>query len=699
MRALAGSIWRWSQQLSVRVTAFVAAIVVVFAVTGVLTNIRSGREVLLQRLLERANELSGFVAEITANQVDELKAFELEIILEDLAQQQDVRLAEIVDAKGIVVADGDNRSTLFLAKSSTAAVEKALATGEKVVIHDDQSVDVAVPVRLGPRLVGVVHLTMSLDSVHAAVTALTWQAFRWGMILLGLALPVTAFCTIRLTRRIGLVTAAARQIASGDFDFAFRETTSGEVGELQAAFNHMKAALQQNLLEIERLAYTDPVTGLSNRQAFRRMVDRTLQKASPREQGAVLFIDLDRFKKVNDNFGHHVGDSLLTLVSARIDDVLKTFRNVMGDVLVARQGGDEFTVLLVRTKSPVTAEVVAESLVAALSEPFSLQDQRIVIGASIGIALYPADAGDHETLLRKADLAMYSAKESGRRTVRVYSPELEQLSLERLTLEGELRKAIAEHELTVYYQPKVSCIDGRLVGAEALVRWNHPTRGLLAPAQFLPLAEEVGLIADLSWYVLERAVMEASRIAPGEDPISIAVNVSARQFEEAHFTERVAAILDRFTLDPALLELELTESIAMGDPDSVIERIAPLKARGVRFAIDDFGTGYSSLSYLTRLPIDVVKIDRSFIKAVRNSANDRTLVTTILRMAESLSFQTVAEGIESEEDFQFVREHGASTAQGFLFSPAVPYQDYLVLCASFRRGSGRVRPDEARLQA
>ncbi|HEX2726420.1 MAG TPA: EAL domain-containing protein, partial [Beijerinckiaceae bacterium] len=253
-------------------------------------------------------------------------------------------------------------------------------------------------------------------------------------------------------------------------------------------------------------------------------------------------------------------------------------------------------------------------------------------------------------------------------------------------------RAIANGEFVVFYQPKVACADVRVVAAEALVRWKHPSKGLLLPAAFLPVAEEAGLVAELSWHVLERAAMEMSNLARGDQPISLAVNVSATQFEQVDFAERVASILDRSGLAPARLELELTESLAMHDPERVIERMGPLKRRGVRFAIDDFGTGYSSLSYLTRLPIDTVKIDRSFIRAARDSATDRALVTTIFHMAESLKFQTVAEGIETEEDLAFVRKHGAVLAQGFLFSPPMPYQEFALFCRTFRRRSLEAEP-------
>ena len=677
-----GRLRKWSGRLTVRATAYVALTIVMFTGFGVLLNINEGRDVILDRLMTRTEDMATFVADLTGSHVAELNAFELEVILEEVTRQRDVKIAEIIDPSGHVIADGEDGKANFLRKSQSPVVLQALASQQKVIAHDKQFVEAAVPVVVGEKFQGLVYLRVSLDGLWSGVAHLTGRYIHLAIVLIVIAIPLAAFFMARATRQIRRVTSAVGQIADGDLDFEFAESAPGEVGELQAAFNHMKAVLKDNIAENERLAFTDLVTGLPNRQAFRRAVKRFLGHGASR--GAVLCIDLDHFKKVNDTFGHHVGDELLKLVSARLEDFFAFYPS--GDKpVVARLGGDEFTVLVPAAAEAENAELLAMRMVKVLGHPFSLQGQEIVIAASVGVTMFPDDGRDPDKLLRNADLAMYAAKENGRQTVHLYSPRMEQATVERLKIESELRKAIANGELVVFYQPKIACEDARVVAAEALVRWKHPTRGLLAPAAFLPVAEEAGLIAELSWQVLEQAAEEMAHLARGEHPISIAVNVSATQFEQADFADRVTIILGKSRLPPASLELELTESLAMRDPDRVIERMAPLKKRGVRFAIDDFGTGYSSLSYLTRLPIDTVKIDRSFIAAARDSANDRALVTTILGMAESLKFQTVAEGIESEEDFVFVRQHGATLAQGFLFSPPMPYQEFAVFCETFRR--------------
>ncbi|HEY7384621.1 MAG TPA: EAL domain-containing protein [Beijerinckiaceae bacterium] len=676
---------KWSERLTVRATAYVALTIVMFAGFGVLLNINEGRDVILDRLMTRTEDMATFVADLTGSHVAELNAFELEVILEEVTRQRDVRIAEIINPKGHVIADGRDGKTDFLRKSTSPVVLKALASRQKVIAHDKLFIEAAVPVVVADKFQGLVYLRVSLDGLWSAVAHLTDRYIHLAVALIVIAIPLAAFFMARATRQIRRVTSAVGQIADGDLDFEFAESAPGEVGELQAAFNHMKAVLKDNIAENERLALTDLVTGLPNRQAFRRAVKRLVRHDASR--GAVMFIDLDHFKKVNDTFGHHVGDQLLKLVSARLDDFFAAYPSADKPV-VARLGGDEFTVLLPAAAEAENAELLASRMVKVISHPFSLQGQEIVIGASVGVTMFPDDGRDPDKLLRNADLAMYAAKENGRQTVHLYSPRMEQATVERLKLEGELRKAIANGEFVVFYQPKIACEDGRVVAAEALVRWKHPTRGLLTPAAFLPVAEEAGLVAELSWQVLERAAQEMADLGRGPHPISLAVNLSATQFEQPDFADRVTIILGKSRLPPACLELELTESLAMRDPDRVIKRMAPLKRRGVRLAIDDFGTGYSSLSYLTRLPIDTVKIDGSFIAAARDSANDRALVTTILGMAESLKFQTVAEGVETDADFAFVRQHGATLAQGFLFSPAMPYQEF----AGFWRTFGRRGP-------
>src|SRR5918997_521564 len=515
----------WSERLAVQVTAYVACAIIAFAAVVVLTNVREGHELLVERLIQKTDDLGSFVAELAASQVDELRELELKVIAEDMGRQREVEFVEIVDENGTILADKDVARRWLLSKSRSPVVAQTLATGEKIFVRGPTHLDAAIPIKFASKLVGAVHLKMSLASTQAGVAHLTNRYLLSGGILIVIAIPVSVFFMARATRQIRRVTGAAQRVAAGDLEFEFEETAKGEVGELQRAFSHMKTALKENIAENERLAYTDSITGLPNRPAFRRALKRILEGDRREARGAVLFLDLDGFKKVNDTFGHDVGDELLKLVSMRLESFLIGYRSD-GAAVVARLGGDEFTLLLPGIDTRDGAELLAAQIIELVSQPFSLGGQEILVGASVGITLFPDDSTDCDKLLRNADLAMYAAKDGGRQTQRMYSPELEQSTVKRLTLEGELRKAVSNKEFEVFYQPKVSCEDGRVVGAEALVRWQHPTRGLLGPAAFLSVAEEVGLIAEIGWQVMEQAVMEAARYLFDDEPISLAVNVS-----------------------------------------------------------------------------------------------------------------------------------------------------------------------------
>jgi diguanylate cyclase (GGDEF)-like protein len=676
----------WGERVGMRGTLGLAVIVVAFAALGLLSHVRESQALLLRQLEERADDLASLTADLAVNYLEDRRAFELNLIMQEVAMQRDVAVAHVVDRDRNIVADGNDDRQILFPLSRSAVVAQALESGRKVFSGGSGFVDAAVPVRRGETLLGAVHVRMYPRSFGDAILEAMKQGAGFSLVPLVFALGVLVLLVYGVGQ-VRRVTAAAGRIAEGDLEIDFAGATArGDLGLVQRAFSHLVAALRDNMAENRRLAAMDPVTGLPNRRSFRRSLKRILKIEARRLGGAVLALDLDRFKRINDTFGHHAGDELLKRVGLRLQAFFARYRSLHRPV-VARLSGDEFTILLPGINARENAELMAAQLIEAVSHPFELHGREVFLSASVGVALFPEHGQECDKLLRNADLAMYAAKECGRQTVRLYSPKLNHESMERFTVEGELRQAAAKDQLRVFYQPKVSCADGRIVAAEALMRWKHPGRGLLLPADFLSIAEEAGLIADLSWRVLEQAVKDAARIAAAQGPIAVAVNVSARQFEEHDFAERVDSILDRFGLAPSLLELELTESLAMREPERVIERMAPLKARGVRFAIDDFGTGYSSLSYLTRLPIDTVKIDRSFVWAARSSADDRALVTTILRMAQNLNYTTVAEGIETEEDFDFVRKEGATLAQGHLFSPPLPYQDFLALCARFQGGS------------
>ncbi|SET50574.1 PAS domain S-box-containing protein/diguanylate cyclase (GGDEF) domain-containing protein [Marinobacter segnicrescens] len=415
-------------------------------------------------------------------------------------------------------------------------------------------------------------------------------------------------------------------------------------------------------------AYHDLLTRLPNRALFRDRLNMALNHASRHHQQlAVMFLDLDRFKIINDTLGHTVGDRLLQAVTQRLERCLRK-----GDTL-SRFGGDEFTLLLPAVPDREHAAVIANKLIDTLREPFVLDNQDIYIGVSIGIAMFP-EAGDTiEHLIRNADLAMYQVKSRGKDGYCFFDSSMTVDSSERLTLERDLRRAISEGELRVHYQPQVCLRTRRITGLEALVRWQHPERGLLLPADFLPLASETNLISEISHQVLKNACEEVGQwIAAGHQDLRLAVNLSPVQVEHPLFTERLMSQLRQIGFPPANLEIEITENVIMNDLEQVSHTLRELAGHGVRIAIDDFGTGYSSLNYLHHLPIHTLKIDRSFVHGIRSGNDGACIVNAIIAMAQGLKLEIVAEGVETQDQLDYLSTSDCDLVQGFLFGRAQP---------------------------
>ncbi|WP_422845749.1 EAL domain-containing protein [Acidovorax sp. M2(2025)] len=429
--------------------------------------------------------------------------------------------------------------------------------------------------------------------------------------------------------------------------------------------------------EIERLAFYDALTGLPNRRLLLDRLQRSLATCQrSKNLGALLFIDLDNFKDLNDTLGHDMGDQLLAQVAARL------VGSVREADTVARFGGDEFVVMLEALapqlpEAASQAETVAEKLLASLNQPFELDGAQHYSTPSIGITLFGDERLTVDELLKRADLAMYQAKAAGRNTQRFFDPDMQAAVNARSNLEADLRQGLARGELLVHYQPVVDH-HARLLGAEALVRWRHPQRGMISPADFIPLAEQTGLILPLGQYVLQTACRQLQRWSqhPSTAHLSLSVNVSARQFRQSGFVAQVLQTLREQQAEPGKLKLELTESLLLGDIEDTIARMEQLKSEGVGFALDDFGTGYSSLSYLKRLPLDQVKIDQSFVRDVLTDPNDAAIVRTILALAKSLDLEVVAEGVETTGQLSFLRLHGCEGFQGYLFGRPGPIEAF-----------------------
>jgi len=422
------------------------------------------------------------------------------------------------------------------------------------------------------------------------------------------------------------------------------------------------------------LAYYDELTGLPNRTLFAKLVDQALTVAQRnRGKGCVLFVDLNRFRIINDTLGRRVGDELLRQVSQRLRGAIRE------EDLVARLWGDEFGVGLFDIRQHFEATAVAQKLQRALDPPFLIDGHDLRIGASVGISVYPQDGEDSETLLRMADIAMERAKKGDAnpdQSVAFYSLDMNRGMQERMRIESGLRHALGNGELVLHYQPKFEIASGRIVGAEALVRWVHPERGVVPPAEFIPLAETTGLIVQVGEWVLEQACAQAAIWQRAGLPrLRLAVNVSAREFTQA-LPGRVADVLRRYELDPSWLELEITESTLMHDIERVTAIMDRINALGVALSLDDFGTGYSSLAYLKRFPIHTLKIDRSFTMGIPADANDCAIAGTIISIGRQLRLRVIAEGVETLDQLDFLRQTGCDEVQGYLYAPPLPAYDF-----------------------
>ena len=423
------------------------------------------------------------------------------------------------------------------------------------------------------------------------------------------------------------------------------------------------------------LAYYDSLTGLPNRHLLADRLEQAMKEADRHEQlVAVLFIDLDQFKNINDSLGHDAGDNLLQEAAERLRDCTRACDTV------ARWGGDEFYVVLQDIQTTYNINIVADKIVKRFSNPFRIQNKTLFITASIGIILYPLDDNNVKSLLKKADIAMYHAKEKGRNNYQYYNYEMTERLEHRLQLETELRDALQANEFVLFYQPQVDIEQGRVVGLEALIRWQHPREGLIAPDRFISIAEDTGLIVPIGEWVLREACEQVKSMqALGLPAIKISVNLSPRQLRETNLIKHVERTLSETGLDPAMLDLEITESMLIIDVDRVTRSLNQLSEIGVTISVDDFGTGHSSLAYLKQFPITTLKIDRSFIRDIPQSKDDMSITIAIINMAKGLGLNTVAEGVEDKQQLEFLRQHKCNLMQGYYFSKPITYDETVTL--------------------
>ncbi len=444
---------------------------------------------------------------------------------------------------------------------------------------------------------------------------------------------------------------------------------------------------------IRELVSYDALTGLPNRKLFHDQFTRAIALAERLGRPlAVLQVNIDRFKRINETLGRSAGDRLLKEVAVRLTSSLRATDHVLrGDPAVARDGAarlgsDEFIVLASALSHVDDASKVARRVLSELARPIDLDGHEVVMTASIGIAIYPLDGYDVDTLLRNADTATAHAKERGRNNHQFFAESMNRAALATLTLENSLRKALERDQLAVHYQPKVDLVTGAIVGVEALLRWHHPELGMVSPARFIPLAEETGLIVPIGEWVLRTAAQQLAQWhASGYHALSVAVNMSAKNFGDARLTDLIDAALAQSGLDPKFLEIEVTESMLMHDVKETVRILTWFRGKGIRVSVDDFGTGYSSLAYLRRFPLDVLKIDRSFVQEATQNADAAAITTAIIAMAKSLHLEVIAEGVETEDQAIFLLDHGCRFVQGYLYGRPVPAPELLAMLAGVRR--------------
>lgn len=456
------------------------------------------------------------------------------------------------------------------------------------------------------------------------------------------------------------------------------------VAERTADLSDANLALKDEIAErtrmenvIKEMAYRDNLTGLPNRSLFMDRLTQVLTRGTRhRTIAGVLFMDLDRFKVINDTLGHTTGDELIRIISVELQKLLRS-----GDT-VARMGGDEFTILLQDLSRPEDVTVVVEKLLGAFKKPITLAGQEVFVSFSIGVSMYPEDGADPATLLKNADIAMYHAKSKGGNNCQMYNSGMAEKAFERLTIGNKLRAALERHEFVLYYQPQVDLKTMRICGAEALIRWQDPEKGLVMPGSFIPIAEETGIIVPMGEWGLFRACEENKELqSQGFADLSVAVNVSARMFTNEGFVSMVKGVLKDTGLEARYLKLEITESILMTNLAHAMEIMREFRGMGVQFAIDDFGTGYSSLGYLKTLPLNQLKIDRSFVRDISTDLDDRLIVTAIIKLAQSLKLEVLAEGVETEDQLEFLSGLQCDKIQGYLFSKPLPKESFRALLA------------------
>lgn len=672
----------WTRSIRRQLMLGIALVHAVLMTIFVFDLVERQRHFLSEQSIAQAKGLAGTLA---VSSGPWLLASDIEGLSEVLRSQADypgLRYAMVIGPQGRVVAHTDSgKAGLYLHD----ALSQTLLSGAaipRLLVADRALVDIAHPIQANGKLIGWARVGVS----QAAIAAGLWTITRDGILYTLLAIAVGtvfAFLMARgLTGGLQRLVGVAEGIRLGRRDLRAVHDRHDEIGRLGDNLNLMLDALAQReqalrdaQADLEKLATRDTLTQLPNRLLLMDRLGHTIVTAQrDQEQFALFFIDLDRFKTINDSLGHHIGDALIQQVAERLSQCIRH-----GDTL-ARLGGDEFVVILDKVARAADAGHLAQKILVEVRRPYTVEGLTLNTSCSIGIAFCPGDGEDAQTLMRNADTAMYHAKENGRNTFEFFSAEMNTRAVQRLKLENELRNALLRNEFLLLYQPQVDLRSGAIVGAEALIRWRHPEMGMVAPAAFIPVAEDTGLIVEIGEWVLQEACRQQQLWrAAGVPPLRMAVNLSVRQVNGG-LVGLVERTLADCGLEARYLDLEITESLLMHNLEENIAILNQVRGCGAQISMDDFGTGYSSLASLKKFPIQTLKIDRGFVLDVVDDKDDAEIVRAVVAMAHSLNLRVIAEGVESGQQLAFLRELGCDEYQGYLFSKPVPPDEFQMLC-------------------
>lgn len=685
------------------------------------------RHEMMVQVEERALSL---VRALSSNLVNPLYSYRIESIYRLLAnalKNNDVVAVEVFDPHGVIQHDGTRDITRFGAKVSNGRMVAALNHGASYhSTLENGRLSLAHAIKIGDKLLGGVCLTLSLERVSQNIALMNRElkeisqtsrnrqvviALAASLLSLAAALVLGMMLARYLVYPIRQLVQATHSISEGQYHFTLDLKRRDELGELADSFNAMSRSLDRHQQEVHHIAYHDALTELPNRLMMKKLLNESLETSRKEESlMALMLIDLDNFKEVNDSLGHDAGDLLLKEAARRIADEVRNQQDLVmrGELphdrveqqMVSRLGGDEFTVIAVDLSVQKDAAAIARRIIQALRRPFVIQEQVVGIGASIGITLAPLDGESAEVLIKNADLAMYQAKYKGKNTFAFYDQEMTREIEKFSRVKQELGAAFEHAEFELYLQPQVRLDTGRVVGSEALIRWNHPERGLVLPGEFVQVAEETGLIAQMDDWVLESACSMVRYLEQRlNSSFYLAVNLSSQQLTDKRLPRKLQRLLGNYKISSGSLHLEVTETMLIKDEGRAALVLDQVAAIGCPIWLDDFGTGFSSISHLQRFPLTGIKIDRAFIKNLHERERDRQLAHALITLAKMLNLEVTAEGVEREEQALYLKQWECPLAQGYLYSRPLPLDEFKALLQGLQGLQGQPQSEAGRLSA